>query len=147
MLCLTDSLRHDDPSGQYLVCAVEDAVTLTALILAAWQLARVLASHMVEDVFATRARCPTSWPFCPACGASCRSKGLATRQVMSLCGPMRWRRQVGRCPQGCLTGQVVPFAEALGLQPPQRRSGELQALGYTLAVFVPFATAARVLGW
>ena len=37
--------------------------------------------------------------------------------------------------------------EALGIQPHQRSSGELQALGCALAVFVPFATAARLLGW
>jgi hypothetical protein len=147
MLCLTDSIRHDDPSVQGLVSAVEDAVTLTELILAAWQLARVLAIHIVEDVLAARARRPTSWPVCPACGASLRSKGFAKRQVTSLCGPVRWRRRVGRCPQGCATEQVVPFDEALGLQPHQRTSGELQALGCALAVFVPFATAARLLGW
>ena len=147
MLCLTDSIRHDDPSVQGLVSAIEDATTLTALILAAWQLARVLASHIVEDVLATRARRPTSWPSCPVCGASCRSKGFAPRQVMSLCGPIRWRRRVGRCPTGCTTEQVVPFDVALGLQPHQRSSGELQSLGCTLAVFVPFATAATLLGW
>ncbi len=64
MLCLTDSIRHDDPSVQGLVRAVEDAVTLTELILATWQLARVLAIHIVEDVLVTRARRPTSWPSC-----------------------------------------------------------------------------------
>jgi hypothetical protein len=37
--------------------------------------------------------------------------------------------------------------EALGVQPYQRTSGELQALGCALAVFMPFATAARLLGW
>jgi hypothetical protein len=33
------------------------------------------------------------------------------------------------------------------VQPHQRTSGELQCLGCALAVFVPFATAARLLGW
>jgi len=37
--------------------------------------------------------------------------------------------------------------EALGVQPHQRTSGELQHLGWALAVFVPFATAATLLGW
>jgi len=37
--------------------------------------------------------------------------------------------------------------EALEVQPYQRTSGELQCLGCALAVFVPFATAARLLGW
>ena len=40
-----------------------------------------------------------------------------------------------------------PLDEALGVQPHQRTSGELQCLGCALAVFVPFATAARLLGW
>jgi hypothetical protein len=33
------------------------------------------------------------------------------------------------------------------VQPQQRTNGELQALGCALAVFAPFATAARLLGW
>jgi len=37
--------------------------------------------------------------------------------------------------------------EALGLRPHQRTSAELQHLGCALAVFVPFATAATLLGW
>jgi hypothetical protein len=37
--------------------------------------------------------------------------------------------------------------EALGVQPQQRTSGELQFLGCAFAVFVPFATAAKLLGW
>jgi len=147
MLCLRDSIRYDDPSLQRLLSAVEEARTLTALILAAWPLARVLAIHIVEAVLAERARRPPAWPPCPACGVSLRSKGLATRQVTSLCGPIRWRRRVGRCPQGCAIPQVAPLDEALGVQPSQRTSGELQYLGCALAVFVPFATAARLLGW
>ena len=35
----------------------------------------------------------------------------------------------------------------LGAQPQQRARGELQAWGGALAVFGPFATAARWLGW
>lgn len=66
---------------------------------------------------------------------------------MSLFGPRHWRRRVGRCPQGCAIPQVAPFAEALGVQAPQRTSGELQLLGGAFAVCVPLATAARLLGW
>ncbi len=147
MLCLTDSIRDDDPCVQRLLCTVEEAHTLPELILAAWALARVLARHLVESVLAERARCPTSWPHCPKCGACLRSKGLVKRQVISLVGPLRWRRRVGRCPQGCETPQVAPLDDALGLHPHQRTSGELQHLGCALAVFVPFATAATLLGW
>lgn len=147
MLCLSDSIRDTDPSVQRLLRAMEDADSLTALILAAWQVARVLTVHLVEAVLAERARRPTAWPPCPACGASLRSKGCAPRQITSLVGPIQWQRRVGRCPQGCPIPQVAPFDAALGVQPHQRTSGEVQSLGCALAVFVPFATAATLLGW
>jgi len=147
MLCLSDSIRHDDPAVQQLLCMIEEAHTLTQLLLAVWPLARVLALHIIEAVLAERAPRPSVWPPCPTCGVSLRSKGFAQRQLMSLFGPIRWRRRVGRCPQGCASPQVVPFDEALGVQPYQRTSGELQWLGCAFTVFVPFATAARLLGW
>ena len=147
MLCLSDSIRDDDPCVQRWLCTLEEAHTLPKLILAAWSLARILASHLVEAVLAERARRPTSWPCCPQCGAGMRSKGFAKRQVLSLLGPLRWQRRVGRCPQGCETPQVAPLDDELGLHPQQRTSGELQHLGCALAVFVPFATAATLLGW
>jgi len=147
MLCLIDSIRDDDPSVQYLLRVLEDAGSLTALILAAWQVARVLAVQLVETVLDERARQPTVWPPCLACGAAVRSKGFVTRQITSGVGTVRWQRRVGRCPQGCAIPQMAPLDAALGVQPHQRTSGELQCLGCALAVFVPFATAARLLGW
>ena len=59
MLCLSDSIRHDDPSVQPLLSTIEEAQTLTQLILAVWPLARVLALHIVEYVLAERAQRPT----------------------------------------------------------------------------------------
>ena len=147
MLCLSDSIRHDDPSVQQLLKTIEEAQTLTQLILAVWPLARVLALHLLEYVLAERAQRPIAWPPCPRCGTSLRSKGFAQRQLTSLFGPLRWRRRVGRCPHGCDIPQVAPLDEALGVRPHQRTSGELQWLGCALAVFVPFATAARLLSW
>jgi hypothetical protein len=147
MLCLSDSIRHDDPAVQPLLSTIEQAQTLAQLILAVWPLARVLALHIIEYVLAERAQRPIAWPPCPCCGRSLRSKGFAPRQLTSLFGPLRWRRRVGRCPHGCAIPQVAPFDETLGVQPHQRTSGELQCLGCALAVFVPFATAARLLGW
>jgi hypothetical protein len=117
MLCLRDSIRDDDPSVQRLLRVIEDADSLTALLLAAWQVARVLAVHVVEAVLAERARRPTAWPPCPLCGMSLRSKGFAPRQLTSLIGPIRWRRRVGRCPHGCDIPQVAPLDEALGGSP------------------------------
>ena len=68
MLCLNDSIRHDAPSVQRLLRAVEEAHALPTLVLAAWQVARALTVHLVEAVLAERARRPTAWPPCPACG-------------------------------------------------------------------------------
>jgi len=147
MLCLLDNIRHDDPSVQRLLSAIAEAQALSALILAAWQLARVLAIHIVEDVLATRACRPTAWPPCPVCGTPLHSKGFVKRQVISFLGPIKWQRRVGRCPHGCATPLVAPLDEALGVRPQQRISAELQHLGCALAVFVPFATAAQLLGW
>jgi hypothetical protein len=147
MLCLSDSIRQDDLCVQHGLRAVEQAQTLTELLLAAWSLARVLAIHVVESVLAQRAQCPTSWPPCPGCGKRLRSKGFVKREVTSLLGVIQWQRRVGRCPKGCDIGQIAPLDEALGVQPHQRSSAELQYLGCTLAVFVPFATAARLLRW
>lgn len=41
---------------------------------------------------------------------------------------------------------MAPLDDALGVHPQQRTSGEIQHLGGALAVFVPFATAAPLLG-
>src|SRR3954469_200660 len=146
MLYLPHSICHDDPSVQRLLRMMEDARSLTALSLAAWQVARVLAVRLVEDVLTERARQPTAWPAGPAGGAAGRSKGMASRQRMSLGGPVRWQRRVGRCSQGCTIPQVAPFDEMLGVQPHQRTRGELQGLGCGLGVFVPGSPAARWLG-
>jgi len=147
MLCLNDSIRYDDPSLPRVLSAVEETHTRTALLVAVWPLARTLARHLVESVLAARAQAPTCWPPCPTCGTPLRSKGVATRQVPSLFGPLRWRRRVGRGPHGCASPLVAPLDVELGWQPSQRSRGELQALGCALAVFVPCATAAQLLGW
>src|SRR6266568_6491823 len=128
MLCLHDTRHDDDPAVQRFLSAVDDAHSLTAFILAAWQVARVLTIHLVEAVLAERARHPTRWPRGPQCGAGLRSKGFAKRQGTSLCGPIQWRRRVGRCPRGWVIPQVAPLDEALGVPPHQRTSGELQSL-------------------
>src|SRR5215208_3328633 len=68
MLCLSDSIRHDDPCVQQLLRTIEEAQTLAQLILAVWPLARVLALHIVEYVLAERAQRPSAWPPCPTWG-------------------------------------------------------------------------------
>ena len=123
MLRLNDSIRHHDPSVQRLLSVVEEACSLTTLVLAAWQVGRLLAVHLIEAVLAARGRQPSAWPSCPRCGVTLRSKGFATRQVMSLCGPIQWRRRIGRCPQGCAIAQVAPLDDALGYSHISGRAG------------------------
>jgi hypothetical protein len=101
MLCLHDSVRHTDSAGQRLLSAVADTYSLPELILAAWQVVRVLTVHLVEAVLAERARHPTLWPRCPQCGACFRSKGWRSYRP-----PAEWvsgadRRRRGR---GVTTG-------------------------------------------
>jgi len=68
MLCLMDSIRQDEPAVQRLLHAVDEAHTLTEIILAVWALARVLAVHIVATVLAERALSPTSGPAVPCVG-------------------------------------------------------------------------------
>ena len=67
MLCLMESIRQDEPAVQRLLHAVDEAHTLTEIILAVWPLARVLAMHIVEAVLAERALSPMFWPRYPTC--------------------------------------------------------------------------------
>ena len=147
MLCLSDSIRQDDPAVQPLLSTIEAAQTLTPLIWAVWPFARVLALHLLAYVLAERAQRPLAWPPCPRCGTVLRRKGVAQRQLTSLCGPLRWRRRVGRGPHGGDIPQVAPLAEALGVQPQQRTRGARQDRGCARAVFGPLATAAQWRRW
>jgi hypothetical protein len=147
MLCLMDSIRQDEPAVQRLLHAVDEAHTLTELLLAVWALARVLAVHIVAAVRAARALSPPFWPRCPTCGAFLRSKGFVKRQVLSLFGAICGRRRVGRGPQGCETPPLAPLDGELGGRPYQRTRAALQYLGWARAVFGPCATAAMWLRW
>ena len=145
MSCLRNSICQIDPSLQELVEAIENASTLTLLVLSAWRLARMLAMKLVVEVLTGRAQSPTQWPDCPKCGKRLHSKGFVPRQITSVIGFIRWKRRVGRCPKGCSIGQIAPLDKALGLVPYQRTSVELQKLGCLLAIFVPFETVSVLL--
>ena len=145
MSCLRNSISQIEPSLQELVESIENASTLTLLILFAWRLARVLAVRIVEEALIERGQRPTQWPSCPKCGKRLHSKGFIPRQITSIIGIIHWKRRVGRCPHGCAIGQVAPLDNTLGLLPGQRTSSELQKLGCLLSVFVPFDTVAVLL--
>ena len=126
MLSLTDTLRQSDPSLQELIDKVHSAPTLSAMVMAAWPLARHLTVCVVEEALVQRAHQPTPWPTCQRCGTRLHSKGFLPRQLTTLLGVVRWERRIGRCPRGCKLGQVAPLDEALGLRPHQQTSLELQ---------------------
>ena len=145
MSCLRDSISQIEPSFQGLIEAIENASTLTELILSTWYLVRLLAVKLVEEVLTERSHLPTQWLECPKCGIRLHSKGFIPRQIKSFIGVIHWRRRVGRCPYGCEIGQIAPLDNALGLLPNQRTSIELQRLGCLLSVFVPFETVVSIL--
>ena len=138
-----ESLRQGELAHQWQ--AVERAVTLEAMMAAAWVLARALALLLMKAVLEARAAQPMSWPGCEACGQRLQSKGWASRQWTGVVGTLRWKRRVGRCPNGCRIGQVAPLDRALGLGAYARTSGVLQEMACLLAVFVPFDLTARLL--
>jgi hypothetical protein len=141
------SIRQEEPAGHRLLPAVDEAHTLTAILLAVWPLARVLAMPIGAAGRAERALSPPCWPRCPTGGACLRRKGCVKRPVLRLCGAIGWRRRVGRGPQGGAIPPVAPWEEALGVRPAQRTRAALPSLGCALAVCVPCATAARWRRW
>lgn len=141
MSCLRKSIRQMGGTLPELLAAVENAPTLAAMMLAAWQLARAMAVAVVEDVLAERAQHPTKWPLCEKCGARLESKGFKPRQLRGLIGTVRWWRRLGRCPKKCRIGQVAPLDTELGLRPNQRISNGLMRAACALAIFVPFGEA------
>jgi hypothetical protein len=139
------SIEDQDPIWQEHIRAIEQAVTLSALLEAAWELACCLTIWLVEAVLAQRAQQARSWPPCPVCGKKLESKGMQPRQLKTVLGTIHWQRRVGRCPQRCKIGQIAPFDEELGIEAQQRIDQQVKRRACLLAVFVPFETAAMLL--
>jgi hypothetical protein len=146
MSYLTNSIAQSDPFLQELVKKMKNAPSLALLILAALQLGRAVAVKAAEEVLNERGQEATEWSACPKCGKKLESKGLELREMITLIGVVKWWRRRGGCANGCEIGQVVPLDEDLGLKPYQRTSLEVKWLASALAVFVPFETAAVLLG-
>jgi hypothetical protein len=134
-----------NPEWQQLCKHLESTVTLTALVLAAWQMGLWIAKVMVEQQLAERAQLPTQWTDCSVCGAHLHSKGFVKRKMLTLVGLVEWKRRVGRCPRQCLGSQYIPFDVVLGIHAYQQTSTELMRLGCLLAVFLPFNITAQLL--
>jgi hypothetical protein len=142
MSCLTNTIAQSDRTLQELIAKIKNAPSLAWLILAALQLGRVVAVKVAEEILNERGQASDEGGMCSECGQNLESKGLKRREMMILLGLVKWRRRVRGCPGQCASGQVVPSDVALGLQPYQRTSLEVQWLSCALAVFVPFEIAA-----
>ncbi len=145
MSCLINTIRETSPEWQAQVDELENAATITLLIIAAWQLARVLAVRLVEEILAKRSQVKAEWELCPKCGKRLQSKGFKPRQIKSIIGEVKWERRLGRCANKCAIGQVAPFDKELGLTSNQKSGSGLQQVACLLAIFVPFETAAMLL--
>lgn len=144
MRSLFDALC-DIPSLQPMLVEITKARSLSQIVLMTLRLVCSLSCIIAQQELERRAKLPTPWPRCPKCGVRLQSKGLRPRKIFTLLGVIRWKRRVGRCPNKCHIGQVVPLDEALGLAPYQETSTEVKKLSCALAVFVPFEIAAKLL--
>ena len=90
MPCLKDSIPQIDPSVQELVEAVEKASTVTLMILAAWQLTRVLAVKIVEEVGSD---CLGTLPDCGNFPEEILVEGLAKIMPYALNVHVKWTRR------------------------------------------------------
>ncbi len=146
MLCLNQSIAQSDPYLQEMVEKIKNAPSLAMLILSALHLGRIVAVKVVEEILNERGQAPTEWSLCSKCGTKLESKGLASREMLTLIGLIRWWRRRGGCPKGCEIGQVVPLDEELGLRAYQKTSLEVKWLACALTVFVPFEIASVLFG-
>jgi hypothetical protein len=145
MSCLIDTIRETGPEWQTQIDELENAATISLLIVVAWQLARKLAVRLVEEILAKRAQAKTEWEYCPRCGKRLQSKGFKPRRIKSIIGEIKWERRLGRCPNKCPIGQVALLDKELGLRSNQKSECGLQQMACLLAIFVPYETAAMLL--
>lgn len=145
MSCLIDTIGETNPDWQTMLDELENAPTLSLLIVVAWQLARVLAVRLVEETLMKRSQVKAEWELCPKCGKRLQSKGFKPRQIKSIIGDIKWERRLGRCSNKCVIGQVSPFDKELGLASNQKSGSGLQQVACLVAIFVPYETAAMLL--
>lgn len=139
------SVLKNYEESQALLEKIDQTKKLPQLVRLIFQLSLLFGKLFLEKLLEKRASEQKQWPNCPQCGKRLRSKGLFVRQIRTLLGTIFWSRRIGRCPNKCQIGQVVPFDEELGVQPHQLSSTELMELGCLLAVFVPYGIASQLL--
>ncbi len=140
-----EQLIPNNPKWCELCQAYKNAVTLTALVLTAWQMGLWLARALVCQQLSERAQVPTHWGCCSVCGTRLVSKGFVKRRMLTLVGSVEWKRRIGRCPCHCPESQQAPLDKILGIRAYQQTSAALVRLGCLLAVFLPFELAAWML--
>lgn len=140
-----EQLYADNSDWKQFCQTLRATVTLTDLVLTAWQMGLWIARTIVEQQLIERAQVQAQWGRCSMCGVQLVSKGFVKRRILTLVGLVEWKRRVVRCPRRCLESHQAPFDEALGIQPYQQTSTELIRLGCLLAVFLPFDLAAQLL--
>lgn len=87
----------------------------------------------------------TEWECCEKCGKRLGSKGFKPRQIKSIIGVINWERRVGRCPNKCANGQVVPLGQELGLASNQKSDSGLQQVAWLVVLFVPYEAAVMLM--
>lgn len=145
MLSVLVPMFSDDPEWTKLCRQLQSASQLSLIVLVAWQMGQWLAHRIVEEHLQHQAFEPTEWPNCRACGHRLESKGFVGRRLLTLVGPVSWRRRIGRCPQRCRGSSIAPLDTKLGLVPHQQTSTELLRLGSLLSLFLPFHLSAQLL--
>ena len=145
MSCLLDTIREADPEWESMLDELENATSLSGLIMVAWHLARVVAVRLVEETLAKRSQAKTEWGLCEKCGKRLQSKGYRPRRIKSIIGVIKWERRVGRCSNKCAIGQVAPFDKELGVTSNQKSDSGLKQVACLVAIFVPYETAAMLL--
>jgi hypothetical protein len=83
MLPPIEQLLPNDGHWQQLCKMLKAKVTLTTLVLSAWQMGLWLARAIVEQQLTERAQAPTPWPHCSVCGTQLNSKGFVKRRILT----------------------------------------------------------------
>ena len=139
------NVLQDHEESQAILDKIAQTKKLAQLVRLVFQLSLLFGKLFLEKLLKQRSCEKTQWPNCPQCGKRLHSKGMFERQITTLLGIIFWSRRVGRCPNKCQIGQVVPFDDALGIQPHQLSSSELMEFGCLLAVFLPYGIATQLL--
>jgi hypothetical protein len=136
------------PEIQAAMQELQAAQTLQAMAIPALKLGRAVAACAIAaelDARGQAGQAASERPLCPICGKPLESKGLVERQMVTLCGVVKWKRRQYRDACGCGNKPVCPSDQALGITSYQRYCKSVKRLACLLAVFLPYGLAAMLL--